>query len=238
MAEKKKNNTPKTTTKKSNSKKTDNIKKTNNVVKETKKEKNIKKLAEIKEDKKEARIVEVKEQNMFLRFLREVWIYLVIIVVILGLKVYVVSPIRVNGRSMVDTLQDQDIMILNKIVYKFSDIQRFDIVVIKGREINGKKEEDLIKRVIGLPGEHIAYKGNKLYVNGKEIPENFSHNKTDDFDIDELESHTVPKDTYFVLGDNRAGSLDSRVLGFIHKDIIMGRAKFTVFPFNRWGEKK
>ena len=232
MAEKKKTSTTKTTQKKvSTAKKTEPKK----VVKETKKEKELK---EIKEEKQVARIEEVKEQNIFLRFLKEVWIYLVIIVALLAIKVYVASPIKVNGKSMDPTLKDQDIMILNKLVYKFSDIQRFDIVVIKGREINGKKEEDLIKRVIGLPGEHIAYRGNKLYVNGEVVKENFMRNEIDDFDIDELESHTVPKDMYFVLGDNRVGSLDSRVLGFIHKDIILGRAKYTVYPFNRWGEKK
>ena len=91
--------------------------------------------------------------------LKEIRVYLLIIVVVLLVKMFLVAPIRVNGESMMGTLHDKDIMILDKISYRFSPIKRFDIVVVK------YKNDYLIKRVIGLPGEHIEYKNNKLYVN-------------------------------------------------------------------------
>ena len=99
---------------------------------------------------------------------KDLWIYIVIIIVVILLKIFIVAPIKVNGTSMIDTLEDKDIMILDKISYRFKDIKRFDIVVVDD------KEELIIKRVIGLPGEYIEYKDNKLYVNGKYVKENFN----------------------------------------------------------------
>ena len=123
-------------------------------------------------------------------------------------------------------------MILDKISYRFKDIKRFDIVVVDD------KEELIIKRIIGLPGENIEYKDNKLYVNGKMVKENFSHKETYDYSIEELDATEVPEDSYFVLGDNRLNSKDSRIIGFIPKDQILGKTSLTIFPFNRFGNKK
>lgn len=166
------------------------------------------------------------------KILKEVWPYILVLFVVVFIKAFVVAPIRVNGPSMENTLQDKDVMILDKISYRFDDIKRFDIVVIH------LDSEDIIKRVIGLPGESIEYKDNQLYINGEKIAEDFSHARTDDFDLEDYEFKKVPKDCYFVLGDNRLESLDSRVLGYIPKSRIKGHATFTLFPFSRWGEKK
>lgn len=163
---------------------------------------------------------------------KEIRIYLIIIVVILLIKTFVVAPIRVNGESMMGTLHHKDIMILDKMTYRFSTIKRFDIVVVK------YKEEYLIKRVIGLPGEKIEYKNNKLYVNGKIIKENFSHMKTSNFKLEDIGSSKVPKNQYLVLGDNRVNSLDSRMIGFIKRSQISGKTSFTILPFSRFGSKK
>lgn len=163
---------------------------------------------------------------------KEFWIYIVLIILIILVKLYIVTPVKVNGTSMIDTLHDNDIMILNKLSYKFSNIKRFDIVVIDD------KEELIIKRVIGLPGEYIEYKNNKLYVNGKHIKEDFSHKNTEDFSINELEATVIPDDCYFVLGDNRVNSKDSRIIGFIPKEQILGKTTLTIFPFNRLGNKE
>ena len=160
------------------------------------------------------------------KFLKEYVPYIVIIILVLLFKRYVYSPIRVNGDSMYDTLKDKDIMILDIIGYRFSDIKRFDIVVV-----NGKKEY-LIKRVIGLPGEEIEYKDNKLYVNGKLVKDKYGKKPTKDFKV------KVPKGHYYVLGDNRTNSLDSRYFGSFKKKDILGKTNFTVFPFNRFGKKK
>lgn len=165
-------------------------------------------------------------------FFKEYYGYLVALLVVILIKTFVVAPIKVNGQSMMNTLKDKDIMILDKISYKFNNIKRFDIVVVK------YNDEYLIKRVIALPRENVYYKGNKLYINGKKIDENFKHKKTDDFSLDELESTKVPDNMYFVLGDNRSNSMDSRIIGFIPKDKIIGKTSLTIFPFNRMGTKK
>ncbi len=164
--------------------------------------------------------------------IKEVMFYVIVIIVILLIRHYLVSLIKVDGNSMKDTLRNKDIMILDKASYRFNKINRFDIVVIK------QDKEYLIKRVIGLPSEDIEYKNNQLYINGKKVKENFSHKKTQDFDIEELGYKKIPKDYYFVLGDNRTNSMDSRIIGFIPKKNIIGKATITIYPFNRLGSKK
>jgi len=165
-------------------------------------------------------------------WIKEIWPYALVLVAVILIKAFIISPIRVNGPSMEETLQDKDIMLLDKISYRFQKIKRFDIVVIH------LEEEDIIKRVIALPGEKVAYKNNKLYINDKLVKEPFSHKKTEDFDLSNLTSKKVPKDSYFVLGDNRTESLDSRVLGYIPKSRIKGHATLTLYPVSRWGKKK
>ncbi len=165
-------------------------------------------------------------------FIKEISVYVIIILIIILLKMYVISPIRVNGTSMNPTLENGDIMILNKIGYRITKIKRFDIVVIK------YKDELLIKRVIGLPGEKIKYVNNTLYVNGKKLDEEFDKTYTYNFSLKEIGSTTVPDDSYFVLGDNREVSKDSRSIGFIDREDIVGKSSLTLFPFNRFGTKK
>ncbi len=165
--------------------------------------------------------------DKFKKKIKELLPYIIIILVVIIIKFFIVTPIRVNGPSMDDTLHDKDIMILNEFSYRFNKIKRFDIVVIK------YKNEYLIKRVIGLPGEKVEYKNNKLYINKKLIKENFSHKETEDF-----KTKKIPKDNYIVLGDNRTDSVDSRMIGFIKKKDIRGKTSFTILPFNRFGHKK
>lgn len=160
------------------------------------------------------------------KFVKEYVPYIVIIILVLVIKRYVVTPIRVNGPSMLPTLKDKDIMILNEVGYRKHGLKRFDIVVLD------YKGEKLIKRVIGLPGEKIEYKDNKLYVNGKVVKEDFLHADTEDFDEIKVE-----KDRYFVLGDNRVNSTDSRIIGTVSIKDIRGTTKLTIFPFGRFGNK-
>lgn len=159
---------------------------------------------------------------------KEILSYIIIIVVVLLIKHYVITPIKVNGNSMNNTLKNKDIMILDKISYRFQEIERFDIVVIK------KENDYLIKRVIGMPGETVEYKNNKLYINGKNIDEKFIHEKTNDFIMEEK----IPDDCYFVVGDNRPVSNDSRYIGVINKKDILGKTSLVIFPFSRFGIKK
>ncbi len=130
---------------------------------------------------------------------------------------------------MVPTLLDGDIMILDKIGYRINGLKRFDIVVIK------YNNEKIIKRVIGLPGDYIEYKDNILYVNGKEIKEEYKRDITNNFSLKDLGYEKIPENKYLVLGDNRSISKDSRIIGLIDKEDIEGYTGIIVFPFKRIG---
>lgn len=166
------------------------------------------------------------KNNKFILFLKEFVPYIVAIILVIVFKKYLYTPIKVNGESMMKTLCDGDIMILDIIGYKKDGLKRFDIVVVdEGNEL-------IIKRVIGLPGESVEYKNNKLYINGRVVKDKYASNETDDFSIE------VPKGEYFVLGDNRGNSMDSRVFGTFSKSDILGKTNLIIFPFNRLGIKK
>lgn len=178
---------------------------------------------------------ENKKDNKVLKFIKEIYPYIVIILVVLFVKSYIVAPIQVNGDSMKSTLHGGDIMILNKLQYKRNGVDRFDIVVIKSHNTH------IIKRIIGLPGESIKVVDNVLYINNKKYDEPYLDKGTitEDFSLEELfDVEKVPKGSYFVLGDNREDSLDSRIIGFIDEKDIEGIAKLTLFPFDRLGSKE
>lgn len=167
---------------------------------------------------------------MMKKIIKEYGLFVIALIAIILIKMFVFSPVRVSGPSMEPTLHRGDIMILNKTSYRNNDIERFDIVVVR------HNSELLIKRVIGLPGEHIEYQGDRLLVDGEEIEEPFNTTYIEDFDITRgLGIDFIPTDHYFVLGDNRMDSLDSRSIGVVSKDQIAGRANRIILPFNRFG---
>lgn len=171
----------------------------------------------------------VKRMKVF----KEIMSYVLIIVLVLLFKKFVYSPIRVNGDSMNPTLKNGDIMIMNAIGYHINGLNRFDIVVVNS-------DERLIKRVIGLPGDYISYKDNILYVNGKEVEEDFDHDVTHNFEMSEItDKEVIPEGYYLVLGDNRGNSKDSRMIGLVSDSQIMGKViKKVLFPFKRFGNVK
>ena len=166
------------------------------------------------------------------KIIKEVLSYVLVIGVAILIKIFIFSPIRVNGTSMLPNLQDGDYMILNEIGFRLNGAERFDIVVAN---VDGER---LIKRVIGLPGETVEFKYNKLYINGKEVEENFPHGETKDFSLEDIKIDKIPENYYFLVGDNRGNSKDSRVVGLIHKSDISGKTSFIVFPFSRMGSVK
>ena len=161
---------------------------------------------------------------------KEIIEYIVLIIVILLIRTYLFVPIMVSGNSMVPTLNNGDVMILNKFKYLVNDIKRFDIVVVD------YENEYIIKRVIGLPGDYIEYKNDILYVNSKKVEENYNREFTDDFDLNDLNKKIIPNNYYLVLGDNRPISKDSRKIGLIDKKNIKGSTNFVLFPFSRFGK--
>lgn len=155
--------------------------------------------------------------------IKELAVYAGIILMVILIRTFLVTPIRVNGPSMNDTLKNGDFMILKKFDKSY---KRFDIVVIK------TEDDRIIKRIIGLPKEDIEYKDNTLFIDGEELKDNHGKGNTVDF-VD-----YCGEGEYFVLGDNREDSTDSRILGCIKKEDIMGTTDFVLFPFNRFGKVK
>ena len=158
------------------------------------------------------------------KFIKELIPYLIIIIVVVLVRTYIVTPVIVVGDSMVPTLKENQVLLLNKFDYKFNEIKRYDIVVIKV----GKSE--IIKRVIGLPGENIEYRNNSLYINGHEEITKYNFD-TDDFKLKSIcNCDKIPKDKYLVLGDNRMVSSDSRIIGLIDKEDILGSTTISIWP--------
>lgn len=155
--------------------------------------------------------------------LKEYIPYIIIVIIVVLIRTYFFTPIKVNGTSMYPTLKPNELMILNKIGLK-SGIQRWDIVVVK------EDNKYIIKRVIGLPGESVAYLDGKLYINEKEVEDKYSLTKTSDFN-----EIYLGENEYFVMGDNRSVSADSRVIGPVMEEQIKGKAHLRFFPFNRIG---
>lgn len=151
--------------------------------------------------------------------------YLIIIVVIVLLRTFVITPIQVDGASMNPTLANNELVLLKK--YDHS-LKRFDIVIFQYRK------ERLIKRVIGLPGEKVKYENHQLYINEEPVEDKFA-NITHDFSLTNLGFDRIPDDYYLVLGDNRTDSTDSRVIGLIPKKDIVGSTSFGLFPFDKFG---
>ena len=168
-------------------------------------------------------------------FIKE-WVpYIVIIIVVILIRTYIVTPVIVRGDSMYNTLEDGEVLFLSKITYQVSDIKRFDIVVVKDLD-----NDLIIKRVIGLPGDNIEYKDGILYINNEEIKEDYTDYIMEDFDIDSICKITnlecngiIPDNMYLVLGDNREVSADSRVKGLINKEQILGKTVLRIWPLNK-----
>lgn len=156
---------------------------------------------------------------------------IVIVFIIFFLVSIFFKPILVKGISMEPTLESGDYLIMGKQAYAFSEPKRGDLVVCRTEK---KEEKKIVKRIIGLPGEKIKVWENLVYINGDILEEDYINNTEIYKGIEET---TVPKDSYFVMGDNRNHSVDSRnsIIGFVKKEDIVGEIVFRVFPFKKFG---
>ena len=198
--------------------------------------------------KKRKAIAKEKEKNKTIpqKILSWVWTLLAAVVIAMALRMFVAEPIRVDGYSMTNTLQDGEIVLASKLAYLTGEPQRNDVVICRypgrvnqiGSAINFSAVMALdfhtifVKRLVALPGDYVMISGGHLYVNNElvpdpelmaSIPENYPLRKLGD-------------DEYFVIGDNRYSSHDSRAsdVGPISRGAIMGKVTRVLLPFSAW----
>ena len=176
-----------------------------------------------------------KRKNEFLEWVKAL---LFAFAVAAFIRFFLFTPIVVDGESMMPTLQSGDRMIVNKIGYRIAEPKRFDIVVFHAPE-----NKDYIKRVIGLPGDFIAYEDDQLYINGMLYEEPylqpykdllFEGTLTGDFTLHDIDPtlDVIPEGYVFVMGDNRRYSKDSRHIGIVKQTEIVGDTSIIFWPLH------
>ena len=140
------------------------------------------------------------------------------------------QPLRIEGNSMAPLLSDHEAIFLNRIVYHLEPIQRGDVVVFD-YPLDGT--QSFIKRIVALPGEIVEIRQGLVYVNGNWLPEPYVPSQL--CDLSDFGPLKVPSDSYFVMGDHRSSSNDSRVFGTVARRLIHGRAVFAYWPMNHFG---
>jgi signal peptidase I len=138
---------------------------------------------------------------------------------------FLYQPVRVEGTSMLPRLEDHDRLFINKFVYRFSAIERDDVVVF---HYPRDPEKSYIKRVIGLPGDKIRIDHGEVYLNGRRLREGYVPEAYED--SRSMAEMVVPEDCYFVMGDHRSISSDSREFGPVERSLIYGKAVFVYWP--------
>lgn len=178
--------------------------------------------------------IEEKKEKSTVGELATMLLYVAIVLVLTFLVVrYVGQRTEVSGHSMEPTLSDGDNLIVDKISYRFNDPQRFDIIVFP---FQYKDNTFYIKRIIGLPGETVQIKDGVIYINGEVLEEHYGKEVMEKSGL-AAEPITLADDEYFVLGDNRNASSDSREpsVGSIKRENIIGRAWLRIWPFDSFG---
>ncbi|CAD2073265.1 signal peptidase I [Phocicoccus pinnipedialis] len=161
--------------------------------------------------------------------------FLVAVVIILVIRYFLFAQYVVDGSSMENTFHDNERVIVNKFLYNFADLKHSDVIVF-----DAGHEQAYIKRVIGLPGDTIEMKDGIVYVNGEAIDEpyvkEYENSYRDNFTLETLgvDGDKIPDEQYLVLGDNRAVSKDSREIGLVSEDDIIGKVQLRFWPFSEF----
>ena len=172
---------------------------------------------------------------------QEIWefVKMLLISIVVGFLCtrFLIRPVRVDGDSMYPTLHNNAIGFSNILTYRMQGLKRFDVAIIYVPE----KKEHLVKRVIGLPGETVEYRQDQLLINGKIVEEDFfdedykRSQSTNGIFTQDFGPVTLAEDEYFMLGDNRPYSSDSRWYGAFKKEQIKAKDVVVLFPFQQIG---
>lgn len=159
------------------------------------------------------------------------WILVIVVAVAAALliRTFIFEPVRVEGNSMLNTLHNDEYMIVTKYQYLFNDPQRYDVVIC---HYPGRGNTNFVKRIVGIPGDTVAMHDGVLYVNGEAVDEPY----IDYVANYEMDAVLVESGHYFVLGDNRSSSNDSHApgVGQLTRDQIVGKVRLVAWPFNAW----
>lgn len=159
-------------------------------------------------------------------------IVIILAMVIYLIHLFVMSIFVVSGASMEPNFQEKEYLAVNKITPILNHLQRGDVVVFK---FPGELEEKYIKRIIGLPGETIEIKNNTVHINGKKLIESYLPNTFETAPLENQTKWTLKEKEFFVLGDNRENSNDSRVWGPLPQENLIGKISFIILPFIKIG---
>jgi signal peptidase I len=162
------------------------------------------------------------------------WVGLVVLALLIALliKTFLFQAFFIPSESMMPTLAVHDRVLVNKLSYKLHDVHRGDIVVFKAPDGSDPGIDDLVKRVIALPNETVSAHDGHVYVDGERLDESYL---PDGVETSSFSAVTLKPDHYWVMGDNRDNSKDSRVFGAIEKHEIIGRVFFRIWPLSRLG---
>lgn len=160
-------------------------------------------------------------------FIKDTLKYVLFIVVVLVIAIYVIGLQQIVGDSMSPTLLNQEVVLIDKLTPNFIKLRRGDIISFYYSD-----SKYLVKRVIGLPGEYIEIKDNKIYINNKIIDDYVSDFNINDFKLEDIGYNKIPDNMYFVMGDNRENSLDSRDyrVGLVKKEDVIGKKIIRLWP--------
>lgn len=171
---------------------------------------------------KDAQDEKAKEKNIAKEILEWIISAVIAIAVVFLLQTYVIQPVRVEGASMEPTLYNNERMLVSKFTYRFNEIERGDIVVTHFPN----DKDNYVKRIIGLEGDKIKSLNGQLYINDEQVDEPYIKDKM----LVDFKETIIPEGRYFVMGDNRNNSRDSRSVGFLDKSMIMGKVQMVIWP--------
>jgi signal peptidase I len=181
----------------------------------------------VPEGEPSGRVESARAKGVMHSWLRDLVISVVVSAFII---IFLYQPVRVEGTSMLPVLEDQDRLFINKLAYRVGEIHRGDVVVFLYPHDH---EKSYIKRVIALPGDTLRIDHGLVYVNGSRVKEPYVPNRFED-DRSQPEM-TVPQHEYFVMGDHRSISSDSRDFGPVDRELIYGKAAFVYWPMDQAG---